>query len=91
MLEPKQYERVLKEAPKLLLISRGVLCDKFKVNGSVSRKLLRDLAGKGLITVLPRSSIPTMPQPSTLARKPRSPYLVRLKKRLAERRSDENY
>ena len=35
------------EAPKILCITRGVLCEKFKVNGAVARSLIRDLATKG--------------------------------------------
>merc|ERR1712060_214760 len=46
-LEQKKYDKILTEAPKILCITRGVLCDKFKVNGAVARSLLRDLAERG--------------------------------------------
>ena len=49
-LEEKQYERMVKEVPKILCITRAMLCEKFKVAGSVARALLRDLAEKGLVT-----------------------------------------
>lgn len=48
-LDSKAYERITKEAPKILAITVSVLCDKFKINGSVARRLLRDLHSKGLI------------------------------------------
>ena len=40
---------MLKEVPKILCITRAMLCEKFKVGGSVARALLADLAQKGLI------------------------------------------
>ena len=46
-LEQKKYDKVLTEAPKILCITRSVLCEKFKVNGAVARSLIRELAEKG--------------------------------------------
>merc|ERR1712127_78346 len=48
-LEEKQYERMIKEVPKILCITRAVLCEKFKVGGSIARALIKDLAKKSLI------------------------------------------
>ena len=48
-LEEKQYERMLKEVPKILCITRSALCEKFKVGGSIARALIKDLFSKGLI------------------------------------------
>ena len=48
-LEEKQYERVLKEVPKILCITRAVLSEKFKVGGSVARAIIKDLYKKNLI------------------------------------------
>merc|ERR1712176_1732113 len=48
-LEEKQYERMLKEVPKILCITRAVLCEKFKIGGSVARALIKDLSKKNLI------------------------------------------
>ena len=48
-LEDKAYERMLKEVPKILCITRAVLCEKFKIGGSVSRALIKDLYKKNLI------------------------------------------
>ena len=48
-LEEKQYERMLKEVPKILCITRAVLCEKFKVGGAIARALIKDLSKKNLI------------------------------------------
>ena len=48
-LDEKQYERMIKEVPKILCVTRAVLCEKFKVGGSIARALIKDLARKQLI------------------------------------------
>ena len=48
-LDEKQYERMLKEVPKILCITRAVLCEKFKVGGSIARALIKDMHKKNLI------------------------------------------
>lgn len=48
-LEERQFERMVKEVPKILCITRAVLCEKFKVGGAVARALIRELEKKGLI------------------------------------------
>jgi len=48
-LDEKQYERMLKEVPKILCITRAALCEKFKIGGSVARALIKDLYSKSLI------------------------------------------
>jgi small subunit ribosomal protein S25e len=48
-LDEKQYERMLKEVPKILCITRAALCEKFKVGGSIARALIKDLFSKNLI------------------------------------------
>ena len=40
---------MLKEVPKILCITRAVLCEKFKIGGSLSRALIQDLSKKNLI------------------------------------------
>jgi small subunit ribosomal protein S25e len=40
---------MLKEVPKILCITRAVLCEKFKVGGAIARALIKDLNKKGLI------------------------------------------
>ena len=39
----------MKEAPKFQLLTLSIVTDKFKINGAVARKVLRDLHAKGLI------------------------------------------
>ena len=48
-LDSKQYEKIAKEIPKVLSITRSILAEKYKVNGSVARGILKDLHSKGLI------------------------------------------
>jgi len=48
-LDTKGYERVAKDLPNMLQISVSILCDKYKINGSVARRVLRDLLEKGQI------------------------------------------
>ena len=40
---------MIKEVPKILCVTRAVLCEKFKVGGSIARALIKDLARKQLI------------------------------------------
>ena len=37
------------EIPKILCITRGTLCDKYKVNGSIARAMIKNLAAAGTI------------------------------------------
>eukprot|EP00347_Sterkiella_histriomuscorum_P008543 403344693 len=48
-LDAKAYERIVKEAPKFQNLTVSIVSDKFKVNGAVARKVLRDLHAKALI------------------------------------------
>jgi len=40
---------MLKELPKILCITRSIICEKFKVGGSIARALIKDLHKKQLI------------------------------------------
>ena len=48
-VDQKLYDRITKEAPKILALTVAIVCDKFKVNGAVARRVLRDLLAKGLV------------------------------------------
>merc|ERR1712230_303934 len=48
-LDKKRYEKLCKEIPKILCISRATLCEKFKINGSVARALIAELSRKNMI------------------------------------------
>ncbi len=49
------YDRVLKEVTRIQLVTVAIICEKFKVNGSVARKITKDLVTKGLIKVVGES------------------------------------
>ena len=40
---------MIKEVPKILCITRAVLCEKFKIGGSVARALIKDMYKQSLI------------------------------------------
>merc|ERR1712166_1330792 len=48
-LDQKCYEKLCNEIPKILCVTRAILCEKFKINGSVARFLIRDLVEKNLL------------------------------------------
>ena len=43
------YDKLMKEVPTYKLITVGVLVDRLRVNGSVARRALVELEGKGII------------------------------------------
>ena len=47
-LDKKRYDKLMNEIPKILCVTRAVLIEKFKVNGSVARVLLNELKEQGL-------------------------------------------
>ena len=48
-LENVQFERMLKSIPEILLVTRAIICEKFKVGGSVARALIKELSKRGLL------------------------------------------
>merc|ERR1712022_49729 len=48
-LEEKRWAKIQTEIPKILCITRGALCDKYKVNGSIARAMIKALAAQGTI------------------------------------------
>lgn len=48
-LEKRDMEKMLKEVPKILCVTRAVLCEKFKISGSVARALIKDLYSRQLL------------------------------------------
>merc|ERR1711971_27138 len=48
-LDQKRFDKICSEMPKILCITRSAVMEKFKVNGSVARALLRILAASGEI------------------------------------------
>merc|ERR1712100_498541 len=51
-LDKKRFEKLMQEIPKILCVTRAVLIEKFKVNGSVARALISDSREKGLIAAI---------------------------------------
>jgi len=47
--DEKRWAKVQTEIPKILCITRGALCDKYKVNGSMARAMIKNLAAAGTI------------------------------------------
>lgn len=48
-LDQRRYDKIAQELPKILCITRGIICEKFKVNGSVARALIKSVAATGEI------------------------------------------
>ena len=48
-MDQKAYDRIKKEAAKILCLTVGICCDKFKINGAVARKVLRALLAEGIV------------------------------------------
>ena len=48
-LDAKSWENISKTAPKLQALTVSIIADKYKVNGSVARRILTELHSKGLI------------------------------------------
>ena len=46
-LDQKRFDKICQEIPKILCLTRAVVMEKFKVNGSVARGVLRHLAKSG--------------------------------------------
>ena len=40
---------MLKEVPKILCVTRAILCEKFKISGSVARALIKELRDRELL------------------------------------------
>jgi small subunit ribosomal protein S25e len=43
------YEKLLAEVPKYKMITPSILADRLRINGSLARAAIRELAAKGLI------------------------------------------
>ncbi len=48
-LDEKKWTKIASEIPKILCITRGALSDKYKVNGSIARAMIKNLAAAGTI------------------------------------------
>ena len=48
-VDQKRFDKIASELPKILCITRAIVCEKFKVNGSIARGLIREIAARGEI------------------------------------------
>ena len=48
-LDEKRWAKIQTELPKILCITRGELCNKYKVNGSIARAMIKACAKAGTI------------------------------------------
>merc|ERR1711953_70842 len=51
-LDQKRFDKIAQEMPKILCITRGILCEKFKVNGSIARAMIKEVAARGEIKLV---------------------------------------
>ncbi|KAJ1549285.1 40S ribosomal protein S25 [Cladochytrium tenue] len=49
VFDKNSFERLYKEVPTYKLITPSILVDRLRINGSLARLAIRDLAAKGLI------------------------------------------
>lgn len=48
-LDTKAYEKITKDLPKIAVLTVAILCEKYKINGSLARKILKEFCVKGLV------------------------------------------
>merc|ERR1712203_261459 len=48
-LEKAQFERMCKGVPDILCVTRAILCEKYKIGGSVARALIKELVKRSLL------------------------------------------
>lgn len=48
-VDQKRFDKIASELPKILCITRAIICEKFKVNGSVARAIIKEIAARGEI------------------------------------------
>ena len=52
MVDQKLYDRIISDVPKMRLITKANLMDKYKLIGAVSRRAIRELLSKQLIKIV---------------------------------------
>merc|ERR1711967_130678 len=51
-LDEKRWAKMQQEIPKILVITRATLAEKYKVNGSIARAIIKSLHAAGTIRLL---------------------------------------
>jgi small subunit ribosomal protein S25e len=49
LFDKSTYDKLIADVPKMKLITMSTIVERLKINGSLARRALRDLEGKGLI------------------------------------------
>ncbi|ERN16558.1 hypothetical protein AMTRI_Chr11g153500 [Amborella trichopoda] len=52
IFDQASYDKLLSEAPKYKLITRSILSDRLRINGSLSRRAIKDLMARGSIHMI---------------------------------------
>jgi small subunit ribosomal protein S25e len=52
VFDKETYDRLIKEMPSYKVITPSIVADRLKVNGSLARQAIKELANKGLIRAI---------------------------------------
>jgi len=52
MFDKETYDKLMKELPSYKVITPSIVADRLKVNGSLARQAIKELASKGLIRAI---------------------------------------
>ena len=50
-VDAKTFDKISKELGKQAVVTVATVCDKYKVNGAVARKVLRELTAKSILKI----------------------------------------
>lgn len=56
LFEKAVYDKLMIEVPKYKMITASILADRMRINGSLARAAIKELASKGMITAIAKHS-----------------------------------
>jgi len=56
LFDKPTYDKCVKDLPQYKLITPAIICERFKVRGSLARSLIRELVRRGLIRAVVKHS-----------------------------------
>jgi small subunit ribosomal protein S25e len=56
LFDKATYDKCVKDLPQYKLITPAIICERFKVRGSLARSLIRELVRRGLIRAVVKHS-----------------------------------
>ncbi|CAF4896466.1 unnamed protein product, partial [Rotaria sp. Silwood2] len=56
LFDKATYDKCVKDLPQYKLITRAIVCERFKVRGSLARSIIRELLRRGLIRLVVKHS-----------------------------------